>query len=108
VSFNRNCSAELRFLLSANRGKAAAVLPAAWSVTGKENGMPFALKEKRAGQMLGPGSPNGRVDAEVNSVYLDTANAMVYVKEYDGKKTGWIVVGQLIPFGGSSPATGRL
>ena len=47
--------------------------------------------------MLGPGLPNGKVDAAVNAVFLDTANAMVYVKEYDGKKTGWICLGRLVP-----------
>lgn len=60
----------------------------------------LGLKEqKRTGKMLGPGSPNGVVDAEVNAVYLDTKNAIVYVKEYDGKKSGWVCIGHVVPDG---------
>jgi hypothetical protein len=69
------------------------------------------LREKRTGQTLGSGPPNGKVDGEPNSLYLDTANATLWIKEYDGKKTGWITIGRLTPDGAgcqSSPAAGRL
>jgi hypothetical protein len=69
-----------------------------------------ALKEqKRTGGMLGPGSPEGRVEGELNAVYLDTRHGTVFVKEYaHGKKNGWVAIGQLVSSQDSSPATGRL
>ena len=68
-----------------------------------------ALKEqKRTGGMLGTDSPEGRVEGELNAVYLDTRRGVVFVKEYGhGKKNGWVCIGQVVPFEATSPATGR-
>jgi hypothetical protein len=61
----------------------------------------LGVKENKrtADQTLGPVSPNGKVDAELNALYLDTANAILWIKEFEGKKTGWKCLGHVVPDG---------
>jgi hypothetical protein len=57
-----------------------------------------AKEKKVAIATLGPGSPQGKLDAEVNSLYLNTDAAILFVKEREGK-TGWRCLGHVIPDG---------
>ncbi len=59
----------------------------------------LGVKEKKATAiaMLGTGRPEGKVDGEKDSLYLDTANAVLWIKEFEGKKTGWRCLGRVIP-----------
>jgi len=56
-------------------------------------------KEKKAAatSILGTGGPQGQIEGEKDSLYLDTANALVWIKEFEGKKVGWKCLGRLIP-----------
>jgi hypothetical protein len=59
----------------------------------------LGVKEKKAASgTLGPGSPQGRLDAELKSLYLNTDVALLFVKEREGKN-GWRCLGHIVPDG---------
>lgn len=56
------------------------------------------FKTKQAGGadgMLAPGSPNGKIDAELNELYLDTKNCILWIKESPVAKR-WKCLGQVV------------
>ena len=81
---------------SANRRGRRVFTPPSESL-GKGKTMLGVKEKKAAPDTLGIGGPNAKVDGEVNSLYLDTANALLWIKELEGKKTGWRCLGHIVP-----------
>jgi len=59
----------------------------------------LGVKEKKAAatSILGTGGPQGKIEGEKDSLYLDTAHALLWIKELEGKKTGWRCLGHIVP-----------
>ena len=47
--------------------------------------------------MSGQGTPEGSMTADTGSLYVDTTNGALYIKDDDGDATGWSQVGGVIP-----------
>jgi hypothetical protein len=47
--------------------------------------------------MIKPGQPEGKIDGPPDSLYLDSAHAVLWVKNSPkGTKTGWKCIGQVV------------
>ena len=67
----------------------------------------FKTKQQQpslADRMVAPGSPNGKIDAEVNELYLDNKNAILWIKESAEPKR-WKCLGQILPTDGNAYST---
>jgi hypothetical protein len=58
--------------------------------------------------MIGKGSPQGKVKAQIDQLYLDAGHAVLWVKESgSGKPTGWKCLGIVVPTGDDSYRTSQ-
>jgi hypothetical protein len=48
-----------------------------------------------ADRMVAHGSPNGKIDAELNELYLDSKNCILWIKESPEPKR-WKCLGQVV------------